>query len=285
MELQTTVDVEEYADAVIPFLEAEPCLRNVLRWVIELARSRMGNWSAPPLFMWSTRDGDVTAAAHWSPPYPLFASDGAEHVTPSIVEAVARHAHQIRVDVTAINGPTVTASTIAQPWAARTGKPARLNMSETMYELTRVSEPPQPEGTRRPAVFDDVAMLAEWLRTFSFEVGVTVAPDPEAAVRSRVERGTWDVWEDDGTITSMCGFTQPPLAGVVRIGPVYTPPKLRGRGYARRLTAEVSQSALDGGAMRCTLFADAANPVSNSIYRQIGYVPRHEIAGYRFDAE
>ena len=35
---------------------------------------------------------------------------------------------------------------------------------------------------------------------------------------------------------------------------------------------------------RCMLFTDTANPVSNSIYRQIGYVPRGEHVEIAFDA-
>jgi predicted GNAT family acetyltransferase len=58
---------------------------------------------------------------------------------------------------------------------------------------------------------------------------------------------------------------------------VYTPAEHRNRGYARRLTYEVSIAALAQPSVdRCMLFTDADNPVSNSIYRQAGYVPRGE---------
>jgi predicted GNAT family acetyltransferase len=64
-------------------------------------------------------------------------------------------------------------------------------------------------------------------------------------------------------------------AGVLRIGPVYTTPEHRNRGYARRLTYEVTAAALAGaGVHEAMLFTDAANSVSNSIYRQAGYEPR-----------
>jgi predicted GNAT family acetyltransferase len=63
--------------------------------------------------------------------------------------------------------------------------------------------------------------------------------------------------------------------GVLRVGPVYTPPEHRNRGYGRRLTYEVTARALAGpDVRRCMLFTDADNPVSNSIYRQAGYVAR-----------
>jgi predicted GNAT family acetyltransferase len=58
---------------------------------------------------------------------------------------------------------------------------------------------------------------------------------------------------------------------------VYTPPEHRNHGYARRLTYEVTALALQRPRIHhAVLFADAANPVSNSIYRQVGYQPRSE---------
>lgn len=60
---------------------------------------------------------------------------------------------------------------------------------------------------------------------------------------------------------------------MTRIGPVYTPPKERGRGYARALVAAVSRRRLTEGDSACCLFTDLANPVSNAIYPQVGYRP------------
>ena len=77
-------------------------------------------------------------------------------------------------------------------------------------------------------------------------------------------------WEDGGAVVSMAGFGGLTPNGI-RIGPVYTPPELRGRGYASALTAELTQRLLDGGRRFCFLFTDLANPTSNSIYQRIGY--------------
>jgi predicted GNAT family acetyltransferase len=64
-----------------------------------------------------------------------------------------------------------------------------------------------------------------------------------------------------------------PAAGATRVGPVYTPPDLRGRGYASAVTAAVSRAALAAGAQEVVLFTDLANPTSNAIYRRLGYEP------------
>ena len=62
-----------------------------------------------------------------------------------------------------------------------------------------------------------------------------------------------------------------PTPNGIRIGPVYTPPELRGRGYGSALTAQVSQLQLDRGKRFCFLYTDLANPTSNAIYMRIGY--------------
>jgi predicted GNAT family acetyltransferase len=62
-----------------------------------------------------------------------------------------------------------------------------------------------------------------------------------------------------------------PIAGVVRIGPVYTPPEHRRRGYAGSAVAAASRLALGNGARVCMLLTDDTNPTSNKIYAEVGY--------------
>jgi hypothetical protein len=88
------------------------------------------------------------------------------------------------------------------------------------------------------------------------------------------------IW-DDGQAVSMAGFGGRTPNGI-RIGPVYTPPELRGRGYASALTAALTQRLLDEGRQFCFLFTDLANPTSNSIYQRIGYRPVSDVDLWRF---
>jgi predicted GNAT family acetyltransferase len=69
----------------------------------------------------------------------------------------------------------------------------------------------------------------------------------------------------------------------VRIGPVYTPPEARNRGYASALVAAISQAQLDAGRRFCFLFTDLANPTANHIYQAIGYEPVRDVDMWRHD--
>ena len=81
----------------------------------------------------------------------------------------------------------------------------------------------------------------------------------------------------------MCGVGGPTPNGI-RIGPVYTPPEFRGRGYASACVAAASQLQLDAGRRFCFLFADLSNPTSNHIYQEIGYEPVGDVDRYVFEA-
>ncbi len=78
------------------------------------------------------------------------------------------------------------------------------------------------------------------------------------------------LWEDAGEPVSLVAHS-PAVAGVPRLGPVYTPPSHRRRGYAGTAVALLSRRLLDAGAPCCMLFTDLANPTANRIYAEVGY--------------
>ena len=103
--------------------------------------------------------------------------------------------------------------------------------------------------------------------------------DSESVVARPLAAGQLWVWDDDATV-SMCGLSAP-VAGVARVGPVFTPPERRGHGYASAMVATVSADVLAAG-HRCILYTDLDNPTSNSIYRKIGYQAVAEGLAYEF---
>jgi hypothetical protein len=88
------------------------------------------------------------------------------------------------------------------------------------------------------------------------------------------------LWIDEEPV-SFAGYGGRTPNGI-RVGPVYTPPELRRRGYASALTADLTKMLLDGGRTFCFLFTDLANPTSNSIYQRIGYEPVSDADQWRF---
>jgi predicted GNAT family acetyltransferase len=160
-------------------------------------------------------------------------------------------------------------------------------MAERIYSLSRLIPVEGVAGRARPATGDDVDLLAAWFDAFNTEAH---PDDVEVTPEGYRERAAWSVsggsrlmmlWEDEGGVVSMAGSAGPTPNGI-RVGPVYTPPDKRGRGYASACTAELSRARLEQGYRFCFLFTDLSNPVSNSIYRRMGYEPVCDVDVYRF---
>jgi predicted GNAT family acetyltransferase len=184
-------------------------------------------------------------------------------------------------------GPTEAAARFASRWAERTGHRARRATAERVFRLDRVVPPMRPApGGWRPAEPRDRELVAEWVTAFSIEVDQLPPSEPLATADRWIagEHRRLYLWEDDGAVVSIAGAGGATPNGI-RIGPVYTPPDLRGRGYASAVTAAATQDQLDRGRRFVFLFTDLANPTSNKIYRAIGYEPVCDVDEYRFEPD
>ena len=118
----------------------------------------------------------------------------------------------------------------------------------------------------------DRDLLVDWHAAFGTR-DPAAAEDPASAWSDdRLSHGGLMLWEADGE-AGRDGGLQPQVAGVGRVGDVYTPPERRQRGYGGAITAAVSQQALDAGAAEVVLYTDLANPTSNALYQRLGYQP------------
>lgn len=120
-----------------------------------------------------------------------------------------------------------------------------------------------------------------FIREFQHEAHAERTADPTPVVAARVNREELIMWEDDGRSVSIAGVSAP-IAGMSRIGPVYTPPELRGRGYGSAVAHAASRKALDDGATEVLLFTDLDNPTSNSVYQRLGFRPIADYATIHF---
>ncbi len=213
--------------------------------------------------------GVTIAAALRTPPNKLLAT-GFEAAADATVLIEAWLA--VDPELPGVSAEPGTAGAVADAWMSSTGGGERIDVTESLQVLDRVVGPiPPPPGRLRPATIKDQAQLEDWAAAFGIETGFGHAEAMGRQVAARTASGQLHVWDLDGANAAMVGHAE--LVGtVVRVGPVYTPPELRGRGYATAATAALSQRLLDGGAARCMLYTDASNPVANHVYSKIGYV-------------
>jgi hypothetical protein len=266
LRFQLTRDAEAFGSRAEAFLAAR-IERNVIATVLINLRGGHPLAAARPLFAYGVdAGGTLRAAALRTPPWSMLVTEMDASDAGELLGA------WLDADPCppGVNGLAASARAVAAQWADRTGGRTWLKMGQAMHALERVSAPPRPAaGELHPADPAEHELLVDWLRAFTEEVGIPGADQAAEIVDAQLVHGRLFVWFDDQPVCLVA--TSPTVAGVTRIGPVYTPPELRRCGYATSAVAAVSRQALAAGTERCALFTDLANPTSNKIYADVGY--------------
>jgi predicted GNAT family acetyltransferase len=268
MDWTITEDLDAFTAAAGDFLRSRPVQHTVQLSVAETLRVNGASvyGDDAPAFGWlRLASGEIAAAMLQTPPYPVLLSRLPEGSVQPLARALAARGRQLP-GVTAAEDD---ATAFAAAWTGLVGGSAREHERTRLFRLARLEPPvPAPAGAARVAASGDRDLLESWLAAFTEEAGVISARAD--VVGDRLSYGGLTLWEDDGAAVSMAGVNRL-VAGTARVGPVYTPPELRRRGYAGGVTAAVSQAALDAGASNVVLFTNLANPTSNALYQRLGY--------------
>jgi predicted GNAT family acetyltransferase len=201
-----------------------------------------------------------------------------------LARVVADDVRQAAPTFTGVMAPSALARAFADAWQTQTGRSSVLESREGIYELSEVHAPSGVPGAFRLATHDDRPLLVRWLDAFHAEALPGAPVEDTGAWVDRAFASptrTVALWEDGGVPVSFAGAGNPTPNGI-RIGPVYTPPAHRARGYASALVAELSARQLASGHHFCFLFTDLTNPTSNHIYQTIGYHQVGDAEVYRF---
>lgn len=281
MELTRHQDVEAFLEQADAFLAAREAEHNLILGLSSRLRNTPLMYGEPPYFAVIEDDGQVVAAALRTPPHNLALSeiDRAEAIEPLV-----RDVSQVFGTLPGVVGPKGRVEQFVAAWEGETGARGRLEREQRAFRADSVEPPGGVAGHVRPYESDDFELAVRWMDEFVTEA--LSGPEPETSAEFVVRReadpdGGLVVWENAEPVC-MAGFGGRTPNGI-RIGPVYTPPEQRRRGYGSALTAALTQQLLDGGRRFCFLFTDLANPTSNSIYQRIGYRPVTDVDLWAFE--
>jgi RimJ/RimL family protein N-acetyltransferase len=150
------------------------------------------------------------------------------------------------------------------------------------HEILAVEDLPMASGRMVIADESHAELSADWGYRFQQELNMTPSRTPAQWLdhaRERIQAGLQFCWlSEAGEVVSVCAAVRETPSAFI-IGGVYTPPELRGHGYARSCVHQATAELLRRKP-RCGLFTDLANPISNRIYYQIGYRPIGEFSDY-----
>jgi uncharacterized protein len=225
-----------------------------------------------PAFVVAEEAGDVVGCLLRTPPHGVVLS---RFTALEGVDAVAEAVLDMHPGLPGAVGPVEVTARFASAWCSATGSEARIGVRQRVHAASVVHELPRASGRMRPATPLDEETVVAWLVAFADEAlaGTAHVESAEATFRRRLDDpdGEWLLWDDGGPV-SLAAYGNPTPSGT-RVGPVYTPPEHRGRGYATSLVAELTAERLAAGLSFCFLFTNLANPTSNAIYARIGYEP------------
>ncbi|MBQ1040076.1 GNAT family N-acetyltransferase [Micromonospora sp. C81] len=270
-------DLATFAVTAGAWLRREPVLHNVLLTLVADRLSGDVPLSGDERFVRVVDGGETVGAMVWTPPRgPLLAAMpvGAAR---TLAEHLVRAAPLVEV-----HGPVPAAGGFAERYAECAHLVAVPGTAQRIFALDAVRLPTGVPGHARPATTADRDLLVSWAVAFAAETSPGRRPvDLSGQVDARLRHGLLWLWEWAGRPVSTAWLSRP-VAEVVRVSGVFTPPGERGRGFASGCVAHVSRHALDAGATTCTLYTDLANPTSNRIYQALGYRRVAEAAQWRF---
>lgn len=250
-----TADLDEFLAAADGSLRAHAAENIQLLSAAQDALDGKREGSANPLYGWwaAAAGTEPRGAFLHDPPRPLLIVGRSPENAAVLAAQLARAGRS----VSGVDAPAAAADAFAAAWSQRDGAAVQVHRSNQIYRLTESVRPPEgPPGHARPATWADRRLLVEWLRAFGAEVG-DLARVPESSADELLGYRGAALWEDEGRPVSMAIMTRP-VASVVRVSTVYTPPEHRGHGYGIAIMIAVSRAALVGRAREVVLITDLA---------------------------
>jgi predicted GNAT family acetyltransferase len=257
----------EFAAEVVPLLAEREVEHNLL---IGLALRIAAQPEATPgaVFCAVEKRGRLVGAALRTPPQlPIVTRlpDGAAREVAEFFRA------QGDVPDGAI-GPDEQGREVAEVFAEWRAGRVELASDEIVYELggpAELREPNPPAGVARRATLTDAPVVERFIAEFFREVALPHTPDPaEYAARILAREAAW-LWQDGVPRALACWARR--LTTGTAIAPIYTAPDARGRGYGSAVTAALCRDLFAQGQRFVCLHADRNNPISNRVYRKLGF--------------
>jgi GNAT superfamily N-acetyltransferase len=281
MRVLRTDDPGAFLDEAGPMLLDDEARHNLMLGVASTAAAHPSAYASFRGWI-AEADGVPVGAASQTAPYNLVVARPRRR---GVVEALATAIRDDGAAIPGVTGAVPEVDDVVDAWTALAAVRARLHMQQCIYRLRSVRRPAGVPGGARAAGEADRDLLRSWFVAFAHEAGVRDDPDGVErflSLRLGSDRDAGARLWEDGEPVSLAGLGGRTPNGI-RIGPVYTPPDRRRRGYASALVADLSAEMLARGLSFCFLYTDAANPTSNRIYADVGYGLVCESRDYTFE--
>jgi ribosomal protein S18 acetylase RimI-like enzyme len=249
----------EFAAYHLPALEHDEARHNLIVAVL----GRLAGETPPTLQWWSL--GEPGQCAIKAPGYPIVLGD---------LNAVQCHA--FAEATRSLDYPAVVGADETAYWFAERARELGVTFLEPVpQEIQALREKPVYPGVSghaRQVGAADTPLFSDWMTAFVGEaIPHDPLPSPEQLAQSAAS-GRFQFWIVDGEPVSMAGIMRRTRHAAAIAG-VYTPPSVRGHGYAGSVTAAVVDAIFAEGCSTACLYVDLRNPYSSRCYAKIGFTP------------
>ena len=262
---------EGFLDATLDLRAADPVRTNVLGSVA-LGVVDGAAYDAESWFVVEDGDGVTVGCALWTAPYRLLCSPMDDEAAHALGRAALTRSEELGTPIPGVVAPLGVAEVVA----AGLGGVWATSMRERLLVLHDFLRPSPVPGSARGAEQRDLDLLVDWHTRFAADAGVT-AHDIDRTIRRSLPR-LW-LWEVDGVPVSYAGHAPvvpTPSGAVGRVGPVFTPVEHRNLGYGTAITAHVVEQLLPTTST-VMLYTNDANPTSNHVYENLGFVHEDDV--------
>jgi predicted GNAT family acetyltransferase len=281
LQVERLSDADSFLERAGPFLLEREAEHNLLLGLAGRLRVNPRLYGEDPYFALALDGSRMVAVALRTPPHNLILSLVDDE---RALAALAEDVHSAFAQLPGALGPSTAVASFAGLWEARTSTTGRIAIRQRIYRADQARPPDGVPGELRAYEERDRELVLAWMEAFVAEAMPSAPPEETDRwlERRQADPNAGVVIWDDGGPVSFGGFGGLTPNGI-RIGPIYTPPELRRRGYASALTAALTRMLLDRGRRFCFLFTDLANPTSNSIYQRVGYEPIADFDMWSFE--
>lgn len=142
-----------------------------------------------------------------------------------------------------------------------------------IMEISTLNNIKLPKGTFRQATLNDLSLLSKWNLKFALEATNEILDFDSITekMKNRIEQGIVYLFEDENGHPVSTAIASRQLKNSVCISLVYTDEPFRRKGYGSAVVYNLTKVFLEKGNKFCSLFVDKYNPISNSVYRKLGY--------------
>lgn len=274
MKVARVASAGEFIEKTCDLRADDPIRNNVLSTFAEAAQSGKRTYEACYWWIVEDEDGQVVGAAFRGEP-------GGYILSPMLPLAAAALGLRIAAEDSifpCVVGSKSSVEKFLEAYLSSgcpgSGRAVQSRAEEIIYAMSELRDHTCKEPyTLRPGQDADNDILLRWMKGFSEDIGIPIhGLDSYCGNMIR-----------SGNLTVLCNSEGEPVSmanhnGIVdgskklaRIGPVYTDPGQRCKGYASAVTYHVCQQILRQGAQPM-LYAQAHNEKSNKVYRNLGFL-------------